>query len=88
MILPAEQKKMRTVPLCGEKVIQRLESIGIAKLADLRGKDPFDLMKKINLAAGRVIWRAPMAIVALSNLIAAAENEPRPKSKNARPEKI
>ncbi len=67
---------MLAVPLCGEKVIQRLESIGIKKLSDLKGTDPFDLMKRINIAAGHTIWRPPMAIVALSNLIAAAEKEP------------
>ncbi len=66
---------MLAVPLCGEKVIQRLESIGIKKLSDLKGRDPFDLMKRINIAAGHVIWRPPMALVALSNLIAAAEKE-------------
>ncbi len=79
MIPASERKKMLAVPLCGEKVIQRLESIGIKKLADLIGKDPFDLMKRINLAAGHVIWRAPMAIVALSKLIAAAEGEKKHK---------
>ena len=75
MIPAAERKKMLAIPLCGEKAVQRLESIGIRKLADLKGKNPFDLMEKINIAAGHVIWRAPMAIVALSKLIAAADDE-------------
>lgn len=88
MISKAEKKKMLAVPLCGEKVIQRLESIGIKKLSDLKGKDPFDLMKRINIAASHVIWRAPMAIVALSNLIATAENKPHRNVTDARPEKI
>ncbi|HXF49063.1 MAG TPA: hypothetical protein VNL73_06525 [Verrucomicrobiae bacterium] len=70
---------MLSVPLCGEKVVQRLESIGVKKLSDLKGRDPFDLMKRINIAAGRTIWRPPMAIVALSNLIAAAEKESNSK---------
>lgn len=79
MIPAKERKKMLAVPLCGEKVIQRLESIGVKKLSDLKGKDPFDLMKRINISAGHTIWRPPMAIVALSNLIAAAEKEPNSK---------
>ena len=75
MIPTKEKKKMLAVPLCGPRVIQRLESIGVRRLADLKGKDPFDLMRRINLAAGRVIWRPPVAVVALSNLITVAEKE-------------
>ncbi len=79
MIPSPEKRKMLAIPLCGEKVIQRLESIGIKKLSDLKDQDPFDLMRRINLAAGHVIWRPPMAIVALSNLISVAETERNPK---------
>jgi hypothetical protein len=64
---------MLRVPLCGERVLMRLESIGVHALADLRGRDPWELVHEINLAAGRVIWRPPMAILALSNLVAASE---------------
>ncbi len=78
---------MLAVPLCGEKVIQRLESIGIKRLSGLKGKDPFDLMKRINIAAGHTIWRPPMAVVALANLIKAAqagENKTKSNRKNRR----
>jgi nucleotidyltransferase/DNA polymerase involved in DNA repair len=71
----SEREKMLVVPLCGERVIERLKSIGITRLADLRGCNPYVLMHQINLAAGRVIWRPPMAIIALTNLIVAAEEE-------------
>jgi hypothetical protein len=67
-----DERALRGVPLCGRRVIERLRSIGITKLADLAGKDPVVLMNQVNLAVGKVIWRAPMAIIALSNLIAAA----------------
>jgi hypothetical protein len=66
---------MLAVPLCGERVLQRLESIGVAVLAALRERDAWELMHEINLEAGRPIWRAPMAVRALQNLIDAAERE-------------
>ena len=72
MIPAAERRRMLAVPLCGERVVLRLESIGVCGLADLRGRDPYDVMHEINLEAGRTIWRAPMAILALQNLIDAA----------------
>ncbi len=64
---------MLAVPLCGERVIMRLESIGVDRLEDLRGRDPYDLMHEINLQAGRTIWRPPLAVLALQNLVDAAE---------------
>ena len=73
MIDQDERAKMRRVRLCGDRVIGRLESIGVANLADLAGRDPWELMHEINLEAGRPIWRAPLAIVALQNLIDVAE---------------
>ena len=66
---------MLAVPLCGPRVLGRLEAIGVHALADLKGGNPYGVMHEINLEAGRVIWRAPVAIVALQNLIAAAELE-------------
>lgn len=75
MILAAERKKMLAVRLCGERVVMRLDSIGVRALADLRGRDAWDVMHEINLEAGRPIWRAPMAVAALQNLIDAAERE-------------
>lgn len=75
MIPAAERDRMLAVPLCGERVVLRLESIGVSRLADLAGRDPYDVMHDVNIEAGRVIWRPPMAILALSNLIDAAERE-------------
>ncbi len=75
MIAADERQKMLAVPLCGERVLLRLESIGVERLADLRGRDPWEVMHEINLEAGRPIWRAPMAVAALQNLIDAAERE-------------
>jgi hypothetical protein len=75
MIRAAERDKMLAVRLCGERVLLRLESIGVERLADLRGRDPWDVMHEINLEAGRPIWHAPMAIAALQNLVGAAERE-------------
>jgi hypothetical protein len=66
---------MLAVPLCGERVLMRLASIGIERLADLRSRDPWDLMFEINLEAGREIWRPPIAVEALQNLIDAAGRE-------------
>ena len=66
---------MLAVHLCGERVLMRLESIGVERLADLRGRDPWDLMHEINLEAGRPIWRPPLAVAALQNLVDAAERD-------------
>ena len=68
-----ERDKMLAVPLCGTLVVARLESIGIRRLADLRGRDPWELMHRVNVRAGRPIWHAPMAVMALENLIEAAD---------------
>jgi hypothetical protein len=70
----AERARMQSVPLCGRRVMARLEAIGVRRLADLRGEDPFNLMARVNLAAGHLIWHPPRAIRALENLIAAAEH--------------
>ncbi len=67
---------MREVPLCGPQVVKRLRSIGIVKLSDLRNKNPQVLMHQVNHASGKIIWRPPMAIRALQNLIAAANRLP------------
>ena len=75
MIAAEERKKMRAVPLCGPRVVARLESIGVERLADLRDRDPYDLMQEVNIEAGRPIWRPPMATRALKNLVKAAEDE-------------
>jgi hypothetical protein len=70
-----ERQKMLAIPMCGPRVIFRLESIGVQRLADLRTRDPHDLVTEINLEAGSPIWRPPMATLALSNLIEAAAAE-------------
>ena len=75
MISDLERSKMRQVSLCGERVVERLESVGVSCLADLAGRDAWELMHEINLQAGRVIRRAPLAVAALQNLIDAAERE-------------
>ena len=75
MIAADESRKMLAVRLCGKLVLMRLESIGVTRLADLRGRDAWEVMHEINLDAGRVIWRAPLAVAALQNLIDAAERE-------------
>ena len=73
MITEPDRTRMLEIPLCGPRVLQRLESIGIYRLRDLRGRDPWELMHEINLQAGRPIWRAPLAVQALQNLVDAAE---------------
>jgi hypothetical protein len=75
MIPTDERAKMLAVQLCGERVLMRLESIGVRRLADLRERDAWDLMHEINFEAGRPIWHAPMAVEALQHLIDAAERE-------------
>ena len=82
MIAGAERAKMLSVELCGERVLMRLDTIGVERLADLRGRDPWDLMFEINLEAGREIWRAPRAIEALTNLVDAAERERSPPARD------
>lgn len=73
MIDDDEQAKMRAVPLCGPRVVERLASIGVERLGDLRGQDPVELMARVNIEVGHPIWYPPMALRALENLIAAAE---------------
>jgi len=46
---------MLAVHLYGPRVLMRLASIGVRRLADLRGRDPWELMHEINLEAGRKI---------------------------------
>jgi hypothetical protein len=75
MIADAEREKMLAVHMCGRRVVERLASIGVRRLADLRGREPWDLMHEINLEAGRPIWQPPMAITALQNLVDASERE-------------
>ena len=79
--ISADERAMRAVPLCGQRVIERLRSIGITKLSDLTGANPQVLMHQVNLAAGKVIWRPPMAIMALSNLISAAQQKRRKQAR-------
>jgi hypothetical protein len=75
-MIPAEERtKILSVPLCGERVLKRLESIGVCSLAAVKGRDPWDLMSEINLEASRAIWHPPMAVQALQNLVDAAERE-------------
>ena len=81
--ISADERAMRVVPLCGRRVIERLRSIGITRLSDLAGMNPQVLMHQVNLAAGKVIWRPPMAIMALSNLISAANQQKRRKQARA-----
>ena len=84
MIADAEREKMLAVHMCGQRVVERLASIGVRRLADLRGRDPWDLIHKINLEAGRPIWQPPMAIIALQNLVDASEREgTNPPARNA-----
>ncbi len=73
MIDTAERRRFLAVPLCGPRVVARLEAIGVERLDDLRGRDPWDLLESVNLAAGHPIWQPPMAILALENLVQAAE---------------
>ena len=75
MIPPEERRRMLAVELCGPRVVTRLERIGIRRLGDLAGRDPWELMHRVNVEAGRPIWHAPMAIRALTNLVDAAECE-------------
>ena len=70
-----ERQKLLAVHLCGPRVVMRLASIGVRRLADLRGRDPWELMHEINIAAGRTIWRPPLAVQALQNLVDAAERD-------------
>jgi hypothetical protein len=70
---PQARAELLAVPWCGVRVARRLGAIGVTSLADLRGRDPYELMEAVNAAAARPIWRPPMAILALSNLIAAAD---------------
>ena len=72
MIGAEEQRRFLAVPLCGRRVVARLEAIGVERLEDLRGRDPWDLLDEVNLAAGRPVWRPPMAVRALTNLVRAA----------------
>ena len=84
-MIDGEREKMLAVDLCGERVLMRLEAIGVHRLADLSGRDPWDVMHEINLEAGRRIWTAPIAVTALQNLIdAAAQERSSPKARETR----
>ena len=72
MIAHDDRREMLAVPLCGERVLARLEWIGFRGLSDLRNRDPCDVMHENNLQARRTIGRTPIALLALENLIDAA----------------
>ena len=72
VIPPDARAELLSVPLCGPRVVERLESIGVSCLRDLRRQDPYERMERVNLRAGRPIWQPPMAIRALENLVEAA----------------
>ena len=71
-----EREKMLAVRLCGPRVIARLEAIGVTQLQDLAERDPYQLVHEVNITAGRPIWHPPIATQAMTNLIAAARQEP------------
>jgi hypothetical protein len=54
MIPPAERRKMLAVPLCGRRVVSRLEPIDIRSLRELADRDPTNSSSS-NLSAGRPI---------------------------------
>jgi hypothetical protein len=58
---------MLAVRLCRERVLLRLASIGVGRLADRR--------------AGRPLWHPAIAIAALRNLIDAAGQEHTPPAR-------
>jgi hypothetical protein len=70
-----ERRKTLTVRLCGERALMRLESIGSLRLRDLKDRDPWDLIHEVNLEGGHPLWRPPIAVQALQNLVDAAERE-------------
>ena len=82
MTIPeSECTKMLAVRLCGPRVIDRLEAIGITRLQDLADRDPDQLVHQVNIAAGRPIWHPPMATQAMTNLIAAARDAARDRTR-------
>jgi hypothetical protein len=80
---PEGGDEMLAVYLGDPRVLMRLESIGVRRLADPRGHDPCDLMHEINLEAGRPLGRPSIAVQALRNLIGAAQQEPAPGQAHA-----
>ena len=72
---PTQRARLLAVPLCGPRVVARLEQIGIERLDDLIDRDPEELVLAVNLAAGHPIWRPPMAGRAMANLIQAARDQ-------------
>ena len=72
MIPPPERRKMLAAPLCGPRVISRLEAIGIQNVHELADRDPDKLVFAANLSAGWPIWRPLMAHRAMENLVTAA----------------
>ena len=71
----AERGRLLAAYLCGDRVPMPLASIGVRRLPDLTGRDPWDLTHEISLQAGRPIWRAPIAIQALHNRTGTAGRE-------------
>jgi hypothetical protein len=71
---------MLAVPLCGGRVVARLAAIGIRRLDDLRGRDPYEVVHQVNLHAGHTVWTPPIAIQAITNLVEAAHHQPPPTS--------
>ena len=64
---------MQSVPLCGPRILARLESIAVHRLSNVRVQDLFDLMDRVNLATADPIRRPLIETRALAELSAAPE---------------
>jgi hypothetical protein len=69
----AQKEKILAAHHCGDHVLTRPAPIGARRLPDLRDRNPRDLMHQISLQAGRLNWRAPIAVQAQHNRNGAAQ---------------
>ena len=73
MIAASEKKRMYNIPLVAENVVLQLEKIGVCQIEDLKGKTPTQVINEINEKAGHKVLAGPMAYMAITNLIDAAD---------------
>lgn len=69
-----ERRAMLSLKGVGPTVVARLEQLGYASLAELRGADPAEVTRRASELVGSACWRnSPQARAAIAAVVALAE---------------
>ena len=65
---------LENIPGIGKKISEKLNEIGVYKVSELKGKDPEDLYRKLELQKGRPIDRCVLYVFRCAVYFAENEN--------------